>query len=333
MKSLLRSRNIQISLALIAGIILGWGADALTLNHANSSPTQLVSIRENSPEYGYINPILITNSDRREYPEFDSLLKKVSAYISSSTSADETDAVSFYFRDMNSGKWTGINEDAKYNPGSMMKVAVLIGYLRDAEANPTILSKKIHYAAISDPGQYYKPVRPLQTGDYSVLELLNALIIESDNTSSMLLVDEDPQQYADIREKLMIPKTPDNPNTVDYMSAVQYSSLYRVLYNATYISRSFSDAALKLLTETAFDKGIVAGLPEKTVVAHKFGEHSEIKDGMVQSRELHDCGIVYYPEKPYLICIMTKGKQFEKLEGIIRELSRMTYEEVRTKGI
>jgi len=27
--------------------------------------------------------------------------------------------------------------------------------------------------------------------------------------------------------------------------------------------------------------------------------------------QLHDCGIVYYPETPYLLCVMTKGWNFE----------------------
>ncbi len=46
------------------------------------------------------------------------------------------------------------------------------------------------------------------------------------------------------------------------------------------------------------------------VIADKYGENDY--DGI---KQLHDAGIVYYPESPYLLCIMTKGKKW----GVVRE--------------
>ena len=36
--------------------------------------------------------------------------------------------------------------------------------------------------------------------------------------------------------------------------------------------------------------------------------------------------MVYYPEKPYFLCVMTKGSDFAVLEKIISDISRIAYE-------
>jgi hypothetical protein len=60
-------------------------------------------------------------------------------------------------------------------------------------------------------------------------------------------------------------------------------------------------------------------------VAHKFAERSDPQTG---EKQLHDCGIVYYPRHPYLLCVMTKGPGFEGLAGVVARVSRMVYSEV-----
>lgn len=139
------------------------------------------------------------------------------------------------------------------------------------------------------------------------------------------------------------------------MSARQYATLFRALYNGNYLSWNLSERAMQLLSLTRWNDGLVAGLHEgvsddsdtgasttadalgtntisdpdatdSTAVAHKFGEYtSQLTDGTVVSRELHDCGVVYFPGKPYLLCIMTKGNDFRAQAGVISTISRLTY--------
>jgi hypothetical protein len=63
------------------------------------------------------------------------------------------------------------------------------------------------------------------------------------------------------------------------------------------------------------------------VVAHKFGEMSA-PDGTVQ---LNDCGIVYKPDQPYLICVMTKGTNYDSLVTVISHISNMVYTSVASQ--
>ena len=44
--------------------------------------------------------------------------------------------------------------------------------------------------------------------------------------------------------------------------------------------------------------------------------------------QLHDCGIVYYPQHPDLLCVMTKGPDFERLDDIIRGVSQISFAEI-----
>jgi hypothetical protein len=83
-----------------------------------------------------------------------------------------------------------------------------------------------------------------------------------------------------------------------------------------------SQFALELLSETTFQGGITAGVPEGTRVAHKFG-YTVMEEG-----QLHDCGIVYHPKMSYILCVMTSGDDQQKKNEAIIALSRMVHDAV-----
>jgi hypothetical protein len=86
---------------------------------------------------------------------------------------------------------------------------------------------------------------------------------------------------------------------------------------------------MELLTETKFKQGLVAGVPAGVRVAHKFGLFSVLDPvtvGQVNSRQLHDCGIVYKKNDPYLLCVMTKSNaDLPTITGFIKNISETVY--------
>jgi hypothetical protein len=68
-------------------------------------------------------------------------------------------------------------------------------------------------------------------------------------------------------------------------------------------------------------------LPKSLAVAHKFGER-ELPNGI---KQLHDCGIVYLPKHPYLLCIMTRGTDYDRLSTVISTISKKIYEDLMTR--
>ena len=91
-----------------------------------------------------------------------------------------------------------------------------------------------------------------------------------------------------------------------------------------------SEKALRLLSQPFFKKGLIAGLPANIPIAKKFGERSfsAAPADPTSQKELHDCGIIYYPSHPYLLCVMTKGNNFDRLADTIKDISQTVYASV-----
>jgi beta-lactamase class A len=214
-----------------------------------------------------------------------------------------------------------------------MKVPILIAILKQSETDPQLLNKKVFYDGKDDQNknEFYKASANIEKRKYyTVDELLKFMIINSDNNAAILLLsvvspDKLSKIFTDLG--LPLPQNSENPAAVDYMSAKLYSRLFRVLYNVTYLNQENSTKALELLSQTEFSKGIDIGEIKDLTKSDKFGERTVFdQSGNVLYRELHDCGIVYNPNNPYLICVMTKGKDFEQLEKIVQNISRLTYQ-------
>ncbi len=292
----------------------------------------LNQIRENSGKYKLVNRLLFVDNSETQFFDFGKMEESLIRYINFKKKNSEANKISVYYRDLNTGKWAGINEKEKYIPSSMLKVPTLIAYLKMAENNPDILRKEVEYDPKDDPGQYYKPSKLLSPGIYKVHTLLQETILKSENTASKILNDLYMPEILKVYDNLHIPDPTKKDGTDnDFISPEEYSSIFRVLYNSSYLRESSSETVLELLTLTEFDRGIVGGVSSGTIIAHKFGEHTKKLNDIVTERQLHDCGIVYYPEHPYFLCVMTSGMNFEKLQKILSEISKIVFEEVSKK--
>ena len=232
--------------------------------------------------------------------------------------------VSVYFRNLDSSEWFGIGEDDLYAPGSMLKVSTLIAYLKLAEENPEILLKTAPYKILkNDEGQFYKPKKLFYEGNYTIRNLLQQMIIESDNNAMRTLDKLATPKIISIYKDLQLPDP--LQESIDFMSPREYSRIFRTLYNGSYISNTYSEQALNLLSNTSFYNGLVSGVGS-TTISHKFGEFTETRDGTTIRHQLHDCGIIYNKNAPYFLCVMTEGKDFKDLEKVISDISKDVFE-------
>jgi hypothetical protein len=299
-------------------IIIGW-----VIGTQSATKQDVFQVRSSSPEYSYTRPILFVDNSDVRFSELDPLKEKIERIVASAISRGEADDVGFYYRDMNTSQWTGVNENHSFAPSSMLKVTTLLAYLKHEDEKPGYIDTRVSYAPVEDPGQNYKPAHALEAGNRTLRELLQQMIIESDNSAMEVLDLNHIDDILAVYKELQLP----NPlfSLEDFLSPLQYSRILRTLYNSSYVPPLYSEEALKLLTYTTFTKGLVAGVAS-TTIAHKFGEYTRTENNAVKLRELHDCGIVYYPKKPYLICVMTKGTDFPSLERIIANISKTVFE-------
>jgi hypothetical protein len=113
------------------------------------------------------------------------------------------------------------------------------------------------------------------------------------------------------------------------LSVKQYAAFFRILFNSSYIDHERSERLLSVLSQVDFKNGLVAGLPSGVPVAHKFGESGYLEG----EHQIHDCGIVYAPGRPYLLCVMTRGSDIASLETSIADLSRFVYDTVTSARV
>jgi beta-lactamase class A len=315
-------------LALAIGILIGKYA-FLPKTGGQEKPVEGDSFDEvRAGGYQFISPLLECEpgTDSLRLTGLNPLQKEISSLIEDEKKSGTLTTAAVYFRDLNNGPWFGVNEHESFSPASLLKLPVMLAYYKKSEKSPELLQKKVRYEA-KDPllHQNITPTNSIEKGkDYTIDDLIERMMIYSDNGALTLLEDNiEPALIDRITLDLGV-ETATEATPEDFMSVKGYSGLFRILYNASYLEKNLSEKALEILSRTEFTKGIVSGVPKSIKVSHKFGER-ELSD---QVKQLHDCGIVYHPKKPYLVCIMTRGDDFSKLSSTIGDISKMIYTSV-----
>lgn len=291
---------------------------------------ETLAIREHDERYEFIRPLLICQIDEQiENQEYKPLEKQIEGSISEARRAGEVVAASVYFRDLDTGRWIGVNEEKPYAPASLLKVPIMMTYLKEAEENPELLNKKYGYERKPDDINPLITERFLQSGqDYTVSDLIRGMIVQSDNSAKDVLTSHiSPDILNETYTALEIRGAYDTTTPHDRyeISTKKYALFFRVLYNGTFLSREMSNRAAEFLTEVQFDKGLRAGTPTNVRIAHKYGVSATPKGDGSFTVELSDCGIVYSQSSPYLLCVMTEGSDPFVLAGVIKKIAEIVY--------
>jgi beta-lactamase class A len=262
---------------------------------------------------------------------------EVQRYISRARADDSTLQVSVYGRDLHDGAWMGIDELAPYVPASLLKVHVMAYILAQADKDPTILERSLRY-----PGPEGMKAEDTMAGaadsllmrkgqSYSVRDLLFRMIAYSDNHAKELLMSTGITEADLDRFTHDFNASPTYEGGLPIVNAKTYSGVFRILYNSNLLSREMSEYALELLTKTRFTVGLRKYLPDGIPVASKYGFQSYAGPYAAKT-QLHECGIVYSPGAPYILCILTKSdKQSpDALAEIIANISRIVWEQKRS---
>lgn len=209
-----------------------------------------------------------------------------------------------YFEYLPTGTSIAVNANEQFYAASLFKVPVIMAYYHAMERtkstdDPVLTLTKDQldneFGELWKKGAGYK----LKASDAVKLALT-----ESDNTAAKALV---PYVITDdfnhVYNALDIDLHADKKGAL--VSAREYSSILKALYFASVLNKQNSEEMLDLLTKTKFPDKLAAGVPEDVIVAHKIGNFID-KDGKEGFR---DCGIVYVPRRPYLICMFSVGDE------------------------
>lgn len=336
-----RKNNIRIFaiglIFLAVGIAIGLIIGSL---FASDSRAKLSTLRLSG--YKWISPLLACDlvTDNKSV-NVKLLSDAIEGKIAEEKSAGKINVASVYYRDLKSGEDLEVNKDEKYYPASLNKIPVMIAYFKAAESDPKILTQKIQVdpgMADTNSGQEILPKEVVQPGGtYTILEMIEKMIIYSDNNAFFLLNSHLKEGVLESTYKdLNISFPADMTAVPDFVSAKDFSYFFRVLRNSTYLTPDLSEKALGILSQTDFKEGLVSGVAEGIDVVHKFGLRTDFVNGDsaagVEKRELHDCGYIYHKKNPYLLCVMTKSNDtLAQAEEAIKNISAAVYSVVESK--
>ena len=319
----MKQQLLFISLGLVGGVALSYGLYAQGTFLFKREQVEPAYFETREVGYQFIEPLLECDIDYRS-ERYTLLEEDIQIFLQKHKLEKEANV---YFRDLHTGAWIGINEKARIAPASMTKVLLLVASYKEAQENPEILQETFTYDDRFDHMRNIEDVeRRIQKGStYTLQELVEKMVVYSDNEAAFavrfLINRHNPTLIETLSKDLQI-------NSDGTTTLFDYSNIFRLLYNATFLDKEYSSRALELLTHTEFQKGLAAGIPTDIVVAHKFGFYEpppEIDDDLRFSH----CGVVYQPGHPYLLCVSMPAKDYPQTQeraSQTEELSRMVYQ-------
>jgi beta-lactamase class A len=297
-------------------------------------------VREN--DSSLIQPILYVEIESKQL--LSPLKSKINDYLDSKKQAGAYTSASVYLKDIQAGVYININPDSLYDPASLMKVPLLMIYLKQAETNPQLLKKTFVFTqqAQNSTVALIKDKSLVVGKSYTVQELLYHMIVYSDNESFWILYDHFGEDiFKELDKKLTIPANYDiihySKTDKHFIANVNSMAYYfMVLYNASYLTKTASKYALDILTKSTFKEGIAKGIDPNVLIAHKFGERtlSYYVGNKLENlqTEFHEFGIVYLKNRPYLLGVMTRGQQSNELQTIVSDISKMVYDDFKNQS-
>ncbi len=284
--------------------------------------------------YRFVNPEPDCETLEAAIGRMQEAEREVDGVVTRALEDGKVTRASVFSRDMTTLQYIGINERNLYSPASLLKIPLMIAYLKYAETNPDIMKIELTYQGSEDLNraeqlQTFDEKSSLQNGRaYTVENLIGRMIKYSDNNAAGLLLASIDQSFLErtfLELGIKIPKEHAN-STRDFVTASSFAAIFRTLYNSSYLSRESSEKALTLLSQTTFDQGIRSIIPPRTPVVEKYGERTVLDEiGKLELRELHECGLVYAQKKPFTFCVFTEGKNFDDMLSTLRDIEKALY--------
>jgi beta-lactamase class A len=234
------------------------------------------------------------------------------------TVAPYGNSFAIYFEYLPTGTTIGVNEDHDFTAESLLKVPVVMAYYHKKErlgikkdSTVKILPSELN----SKFGDLYKKGAGYRI---NLADAVKLALQKSDNTASLIVADQiSESDFQFVYDGLDIPEMVMGNTPI--ITAQEYSSVLKALYFGSVLDPTDSEDILSLLTQTDFSNMLPSGVPKGIPVAHKIG--------LVNGQIYEDCGIVYLPQRPYSLCMVSKSNSKTAQERM-HMLSAMVYQYV-----
>jgi len=227
--------------------------------------------------------------------------------------------IGVYFEFLNTGANISINQDSRFWPASLSKMPTALAVMKKVERGEWKLSNELVLFREDRNGDFGTLYKKAAGTRLTIEELLKELILNSDDTAHRIFVRN--LEGGNFDEMLLSLGMEELYDREYNITAKEYSRIFRSLYVSSFLERRYSSMLLTWLSSTKFNEFLGSGVPENVPFAHKIGEHDPTLTYL-------DSGIVYVPNRPYLITVMVQAKENggrEKAKEIMKEISSSAY--------
>jgi beta-lactamase class A len=271
--------------------------------------------------YPLLDPSVSNPEAHPEVVNFDPLRQDLKKYLGSLKMQH-----SFYFEYLPNGVSIRDGDENNSQAASLLKTPLVMDLYKLAEQGKVNLDGQstIQPVFIDTDPNWGNPTH-LKVGDTITLrQAADIALKHSSNTALNVLkdrleplVDKDSDSFRSLDIAYTTDSDPNNPHAV--ISSRSYSSILKCLYYACFNNANDSTQILKELIDSAAPQRLAAGVDPSVKVAHKIGS------GGYENQS--DCGIVYYPNKPYMLCLMFFNvPQSAKTDPYFQHVSKMIYD-------
>lgn len=313
-------KNILIALGVgVALVVLVLGVYNLGKDSVSGTAQAAVKAEQQAADYSLLAKRLFTEDPNDSWVNFSTLRKQINDYYATNNLNG-----SIYFEYLPTGTSVRINGDDQLVAASLIKLPAAMDLYKAAELGKVNLDETITLKQewLNDQyGELYKKGAGYQL---TLREAVKIMLKDSDNTALKAV-------SASLGNRLTSDQNVFSSLDMDYqvnkdftvsIGARSYSSTLKCLYFACHNNKADSQELLSYLTDTPYSTRIAAGIDDKKIkVAHKIGtQFNEVQS---------DCGIVYYPKRNYVLCVMIDGNESRESDKKIADISKITYDFIK----
>lgn len=232
------------------------------------------------------------------------------------------------FKDISQNDTLLINSN-KASAASTIKIYVMIESYNQIQKEKLLLNDKIILSDAMKVGGSGIIQNELSGTQFTIKELIELMMVESDNTAANILIDKLGMNNinktikslgcadTELNRKMM--DTDALNNRIDnYTSVNDLNLTLNKLYNGECVNNKYDNEMLDIMKKHQLKSKIPNKLPEGTVVAHKSGEMDGIEN---------DAAIVYTDKGAYILCVLTNSGTSNEQVMAISDISRKIYDE------
>jgi beta-lactamase class A len=239
--------------------------------------------------------------------------------------------IAVVIKDLANNDTIKINEDLVFPSASTIKLSIMSELFNKVNEGVYRLNDVIEISEEMKTGGdgILKELNPGHK--FTLEEICTLMIIVSDNMATNILIDllgMDNINTA-IRnlglsntklQRKMMDSQAAKEGKENLITAEDFAHILELIYKGQNINSKFSRLMLNILKRQQVRGRLDLYLPEEVVIAHKTGDLDCLE---------HDGGIVYLPDREYIICVLTNQTESNK-EGreIIGKISKLVYEDM-----